>query len=387
MPRENAQEDRGWQIELRAAPASDKLEIAVHDVIGQSFWEDGVTSKDFLAALRGAPSAKAIELRINSLGGEVDQAKGMGNLLAERAAAGVTITGYVDGIAASAASYLLTFAHRVVMPSNAFQMLHGASTRRAGNAETFEQTATMLRRVNAQMAEAYAAASARRGKGKTAEDFLAMFAKGDTYLDADEAFEWGLADEKTEPLQVAACLVDLGERAEAAPEAVRAAPYITTAQSRQAASAPAATRQGTPEPQKTPVPPATGGAQQETKKMTLEELRAQHPEHCKALVAEGVKQGEANERDRVEAHLTMGEASGDLQTAFEAIKSGTAMTATLQAKYMAAGLNKGDREQRQRETAQADAIVEGAASGEPATPDLGDQVVALMDAKRGKKVA
>lgn len=121
--------------------------------------------------------------------------------------------------------------------------------------------------------------------------------------------------------------------------------------------------------------------------MTLEELRAQHPEHCKALVAEGVKQGEASERDRVCAHLTLGEASGDLQTAFEAIKSGTAMTATLQAKYMAAGLNKGDREQRQRETAQADAIVEGAASGEPATPDLGDQVVALMDAKRGKKVA
>src|SRR5690606_40589070 len=90
-------EHTSWQVELRASPASDKLEIAVHDVIGQSFWEDGVTSKDFLAALRSAPNAETIELRVNSVGGEVDQAKAMGNLLAERAANGVTITGYVDG--------------------------------------------------------------------------------------------------------------------------------------------------------------------------------------------------------------------------------------------------------------------------------------------------
>lgn len=215
-----------WQVELRAAPAADKLEIAVHDVIGSSFFEDGVTSKDFLAALRSAPKAKHIELRVNSVGGEVDQAKGMGNLLAERAASGVTITAYVDGIAASAASYLLTFAHRVVMPSNTFLMLHEARGGVRGTAKDIEDYAALLRRVTDQVAEAYAAASQRRGKGKKKEDFLALFERGDTYLDADEAIEWGLADEKLEPLKVAACLVDLGDFAEGAPEAVRSAPYV-----------------------------------------------------------------------------------------------------------------------------------------------------------------
>lgn len=256
-------EHTSWQVELRAAPAADKLEIAVHDVIGQSFWEDGVTSKDFLAALRSAPKAKDIELRINSVGGVVDEAKGMGNLLAERAANGVTITAYVDGIAASAASYLLTFAHRVVMPSNTFQMLHEARGGVRGTAKDVEDYAELLRRTSDQIAEGYAAASARRGKGKTKEDFLALFAKGDTYLDADEAIEWGLADEKLEPLQVAACLVDLGERAESAPEALKAAPYV----GKQARPDNTTTSQGesraAPEPTKPPITPPGPSARED----------------------------------------------------------------------------------------------------------------------------
>src|SRR5690606_3959318 len=79
--------ERGWQVEARAQTAASKLEIAVHDVIGKSFWDDGgVTSKDFLASLRSTPDAKEIDLRVNSIGGIVDEAKGMRNLLLERAA-------------------------------------------------------------------------------------------------------------------------------------------------------------------------------------------------------------------------------------------------------------------------------------------------------------
>src|SRR5690606_40268393 len=119
--------------------------------------------------------------------------------------------------------------------------------------------------------------------------------------------------------------------------------------------------QETPELQaKDTIPPAPGGAHTEKVPMTLEELKAQHPELCKELVAEGVKKGEAGERDRVCAHLTLGEASGDLKTAFEAIKSGEAMTSTLQAKYMAAGMNRRDREERQRESSNAEQVLSNA---------------------------
>jgi ATP-dependent protease ClpP protease subunit len=222
--------ERAWNVAIRAQGES-ALELVVYDVIGQNFWTgEGITSKNVLDKLRSAPKAKKIDLRVNSVGGLVDEAKAMVNLLGERGAAGVEIVGWVDGIAASSAAFLLTAAQRVVMPANAFQMIHGVRAGVRGTAEELEAGAALMRRTNAQLAEAFAAASARRGKGKTKEDFLAAFAAGDLYLDADQAIEWGLADEKLEATKLAACLADLTDFGEARlgeiPAPVRAAPYV-----------------------------------------------------------------------------------------------------------------------------------------------------------------
>ncbi len=81
----------------------------------------------------------------------------------------------------------------------------------------------------------------------------------------------------------------------------------------------------------------------EAKKMDLNELKVTHPEAYAAARAEGVTE----ERDRVEAHLTMGTSSGDMKTALEAIESGEGMTAKLQAKYMSAGMNRADMNARE----------------------------------------
>jgi ATP-dependent protease ClpP protease subunit len=229
--------EKSWTVAIREK-ASDELEIVVYDIIGAGLFFDGITAKDVITKLRAAPQAKKITLRVNSVGGIVDEAKAMVNLLAERAASGVEVVAIVDGIAASSASYLLTAASRVEMPANAFQMLHGVRAVVRGTAEELEESARLFRRTNGQMAEAYAAASARRGKNKTAEDFLALFAAGDCYLDADEAIEFGLADQKIESLKVAACLADLDGLKEA-PEPVRSALYV----GRIAASAQPAPRQ------------------------------------------------------------------------------------------------------------------------------------------------
>jgi len=82
------------------------------------------------------------------------------------------------------------------------------------------------------------------------------------------------------------------------------------------------------------------------KTMDINELKAKHPEIYAALIEEGHKQGVLAERDRVNAHLTLGNASGDTKTAFAAIEDGSVMTATIQAKYMAAGMNKRDMQDR-----------------------------------------
>lgn len=118
-------------------------------------------------------------------------------------------------------------------------------------------------------------------------------------------------------------------------------------------------------------------------KMTLEELRAQHPELYTAAVQTGVTQ----ERDRVCAHLTMGEASGDTATASKAIRSGDAMTQALQAQYLAAGMNRADRKTRQAESDAAGKVTDPAETPPEQQPgaggDIGDAIVAALKAQGG----
>lgn len=99
--------------------------------------------------------------------------------------------------------------------------------------------------------------------------------------------------------------------------------------------------------------PAASGKQQGNKKMDVKTLASQHPETYEAILELGAKQ----ERDRVVAHLHMGEQSGDTKTAFAAIRDGEGMTQTLTAKYLAAAMNRNDRKARQEESDEAAAIV------------------------------
>lgn len=103
---------------------------------------------------------------------------------------------------------------------------------------------------------------------------------------------------------------------------------------------------------------APGGNRSKTA-MDLKELKAQHPETYAAAVQEGISQ----ERDRVSAHLVMGDASGDMKTAIGAIKDGSQMTATLSATYLAAGMNRSDRNARAADETTIAAATTAAAAG------------------------
>ena len=132
--------------------------------------------------------------------------------------------------------------------------------------------------------------------------------------------------------------------------------------------------------------PADGG--QETT-MNLKDLKAQHRGTYDELLAEGHAAGVKEERDRVCAHLEMGETASDTKTAFGAIREGTEMTQTMTAKYLAAGMRKADKQARQKETDDAakttdDAGADASKKGE-SKPDLGDAVLAVLDGN--KKVA
>ena len=122
---------------------------------------------------------------------------------------------------------------------------------------------------------------------------------------------------------------------------------------------------------------ANSGNQPEAYNMDLKQLQAQHPE----TFAAAVQQGTTEERDRVSAHLMMGESSGDMKTASASIKDGSAMTATLQATYMTAGMNRSDVASRQDDDAGANA-----GDNANAQDDNGDQagdVASLIESKLG----
>jgi ATP-dependent protease ClpP protease subunit len=200
-----------WNFQVRAQADTAEIEVVIYDLIGESFFADGITAEDVIAQLRNRPDAKRINLRLNTGGGVMDEATAIYNLLAERAQNGVEVVAYIDGLAASAGAYLTTVASRVVMPANAFMMIHRARGGRMGNASDMQQSAIALQKYDDVITESFAAASSRRGKAKTKADFAAEMAKGDIYLRADEAIAWGLADEKTAVMKAAACLADGSE--------------------------------------------------------------------------------------------------------------------------------------------------------------------------------
>jgi ClpP class serine protease len=110
--------------------------------------------------------------------------------------------------------------------------------------------------------------------------------------------------------------------------------------------------------------------------MDLEELKTQHPAVYKQAAAEGATQ----ERDRVAAHLTLGEKSGDLKTAFAAIRSGADLSMEIQAQYLAASMNRADVAEHQAESDEAEAATADAeTTSDKDTDKFGETVYSLLN--------
>ena len=91
---------------------------------------------------------------------------------------------------------------------------------------------------------------------------------------------------------------------------------------------------------------ADGGHQIRRSKMDAKTLQLEHP----ATYAEVLSAGTIQERERVEAHMEMGDASGDMKMALDHIKSGSGFTVAINAKYMAAGMKNNAVMARNEET-------------------------------------
>ncbi|WP_108485600.1 head maturation protease, ClpP-related [Oceaniglobus ichthyenteri] len=166
-------------------------EVAIYDEIGAY----GVSAKGFLAELGALPEGTPVDLRLNSPGGSVFDAVAIYNAL-KRHAGPVTV--WIDGIAASAASYIAMAGDEIVMPENAFLMIHDPSGLAMGTAGDMRAMAEALDKIAGSLVRGYAAKS-----GKPDDDVAALMA-AETWFDAAEAVAAGFADRLAEPVRMAA---------------------------------------------------------------------------------------------------------------------------------------------------------------------------------------
>jgi len=132
--------------------ASAPAEIMIYGAIGASWFMDGVTANDVSAALKEAGPGP-VNVRINSGGGDVFQGIAIHTLLARHPG---TVTMYVDGLAASAASFIMLAGDRIYSARNAFVMIHDAMTMTYGNGNTHRDAAELLDKVSDNIADMYA---------------------------------------------------------------------------------------------------------------------------------------------------------------------------------------------------------------------------------------
>jgi ClpP class serine protease len=107
----------------------------------------------------------------------------------------------------------------------------------------------------------------------------------------------------------------------------------------------------------------------------------------RAALDAATQRGVSEERDRVLYHITLGESCGDMSIALAAIRSGAGQNVgEVNARYMAAGMNRADRQKRQTESNTAETQLAGVAAASPVNAtDLGDQVVTLLTTQQGEK--
>lgn len=167
-----------FRIEAKAGTGTAK--VLIYDEIG--YW--GVTASDLVAELDKLDVAN-IDLRLNSPGGDVFDGMAIYNALRNHPA---RVVATVDGLAASAASFIAMAADEVVMEKTGTMMIHDAISLAIGNAGDMRETADLLDKMSNTIADIYATKSGRDAAGY--RDMM----RAETWFNATEAVDAGLAD-------------------------------------------------------------------------------------------------------------------------------------------------------------------------------------------------
>jgi ATP-dependent Clp protease, protease subunit len=184
------------------ASAPNAIDVEIDDVIGESYdwWTDTVTGISYNKFKEEWSNAienfERINIRINSVGGQVDIGNAMYNLMTKTSAdKNKEIHTYNDGVAYSMASILMQVAPKGNRHAakNSLYMIHSAHTsvfEWAMNATQMREMADIMDKYDSSLASALA-----DNLGITTEEVMSKYFNGkDHYFTAQEAKDAGLID-------------------------------------------------------------------------------------------------------------------------------------------------------------------------------------------------
>lgn len=177
-------------------------ELYIYGDIVSWVWDDypeDTSATSFKRDLDALGDIKTLNLYINSPGGSVFEGIAIYNIL-QRHPARIIVT--VDGLAASIASVIAMAGDEVRMPRNAMMMVHRPWNGVWGNAAELRKAADDLDRIAGSMKESYLA----KAGDKITPEKLTELLDAETWLSAQECFDFGLCDMVVDANQVAACV-------------------------------------------------------------------------------------------------------------------------------------------------------------------------------------
>lgn len=175
------------KFEVVAKADTNEVEIFLYDHIVSSEeeaeWFGGVAPESFVKAIKGL-DVDTIHLRINSPGGSVFAARAMEQALRDHKSKVIV---HIDGLAASAATFIAMAGDEVIPAKGAMFMIHKAWTGMWGNADDLRKEADLLDKIDGTLAETYASKT-----GKSVDQISAWMAD-ETWFTAAEMLEHGFA--------------------------------------------------------------------------------------------------------------------------------------------------------------------------------------------------
>ncbi len=176
----------------------DAGEILLYGQIGASMWsDDGIDAKSFREQVKACKS-KVLNLRVNSPGGSVFDADAMVSALDEYKKRG-RLEVDIDGVAASAASYIACCGDVVRLAANGKIMIHNPNTMIAGDSGEMRRMADLLDATKEQMLTMY-----QRLTKKLTREQIAAAMDAETWYVGQQAVAAGLAHSCGAEVQVAA---------------------------------------------------------------------------------------------------------------------------------------------------------------------------------------